>query len=404
MLRVVRVQIGGLSLFKNDLIVDFFNSDSVRKMETDNEFTLNVFKVKSGLYSQVLMAFTGLNATGKTTVLELLSVIMQIVILGKTLNDSLIQQTLFKLIPLLKENKIDWKIYFIQNDIFYMLHSIISENKIHEKNISDTGFVYTTEELYSRKLAKVTRKNLFEFSEEDNVVKRTEELDNPYLKDDISIVTSVKGIKGVVRPLSNDTNINVPVWLGVPSSEAIHVFDPNVEQLKIYNTKEGNPQSELSFKNRANLKYSGSPLGLVNLLSSGTIKGLSILPAIIKALEMGGYVFLDEIENHFNKKIIEWFFNLFTDKRTNPNGACLIFSTHYPELLDFFARKDNIFITRRDTDNYCECVKYSDFIARNELSKSRVLLENAIGGTAPRFQDLENGRKWIQSIVTKEGA
>ena len=144
-------------------------------------------------------------------------------------------------------------------------------------------------------------------------------------------------------------------------------------------------------------------MGLLSLLSSGTIKGLTVLPGIIRALKLGGYVFIDEIENHFNKKIIEWFFSLFTDTRTNPHGACLVFSTHYPEILDSFKRKDNIYITCRDKENYCECVKYSDFIKRNALLKSKVILENVITGTAPRYQDLENGRKWIESVLNKEG-
>ena len=56
--------------------------------------------------------------------------------------------------------------------------------------------------------------------------------------------------------------------------------------------------------------------------------------------------------------------------------------------------KDNIYITRRDKENYFECVRYSDFVKRNELLKSKVILENVINGTAPRYQDLENGRKW----------
>lgn len=402
-MRIVRVEINNVTLFNKKFAVDFVNSDLVRKNRDDNENILPAYRVKSGIYTQVLMAFTGLNATGKTTALELLSAITQVILQGKSLNDASIQQVFLKLIPVLKERKLEWKIFFIHDHTFYHLHSVISAEDILNAAIENNGFKFIFEELKGIALSKVSRKNFNDVSQFKTYINRSQEKDNPYLQDDASIASSLKGVKGTVFPLGQNTNFNFPAWLGVPSEEALHVFDPNIQNLSIRRDKDGNSQYTLSFKNRDDFTYGGSPMGLVNLLSSGTIKGLTILPGIIRTLKLGGYVFIDEIENHFNKKIIEWFFSLFTDKRTNPKGACLIFSTHYPELLDSFMRKDNIYVTRRDKENYCECVKYSDYVRRNELTKSKVILENVIRGTAPRYRDLENGRRWIASIVNKGG-
>lgn len=402
-MRIVKVEINNVTLFNKKFAVDFVNSDLVRKNRDDNENILPAYRVKSGIYTQVLMAFTGLNATGKTTALELLSAITQVILQGKSLNDASIQQVFLKLIPVLKERKLEWKIFFIHDHTFYHLHSVISAEDILNAAIENNGFKFIFEELKGIALSKVSRKNFNDVSQFKTYINRSQEKDNPYLQDDASIASSLKGVKGTVFPLGQNTNFNFPAWLGVPSEEALHVFDPNIQNLSIRRDKDGNSQYTLSFKNRDDFTYGGSPMGLVNLLSSGTIKGLTILPGIIRTLKLGGYVFIDEIENHFNKKIIEWFFSLFTDKRTNPKGACLIFSTHYPELLDSFMRKDNIYVTRRDKENYCECVKYSDYVRRNELTKSKVILENVIRGTAPRYRDLENGRRWIASIVNKGG-
>lgn len=402
-MRIVRVEINNVTLFNQKFAVDFVNSDLVRKNREDNENILPAYRVKSGIYTQVLMAFTGLNATGKTTALELLSAITQVILQGKSLNDASIQQVFLKLIPVLKERKLEWKIFFIHEHTFYHLHSVISSEDILNTAIENNGFKFIFEELKGIALSKVSRKNFKDVSQFKTYINRSQEKDNPYLQEDVSIASSLKGVKGTVFPLGQNTNFNFPAWLGVPSEEALHVFDPNIQNLSIRRDKDGNSQYTLSFKNRDDFTYGGSPMGLVNLLSSGMIKGLTILPGIIRTLKLGGYVFIDEIENHFNKKIIEWFFKLFMDKTTNPKGACLIFSTHYPELLDSFIRKDNIYITRRDKENYFECVRYSDFVKRNELLKSKVILENVINGTAPRYQDLENGRKWIASIVNKEG-
>lgn len=401
-MRLLRVEIAGCGLFQDKFIFDFVNSDSVRKSYFDNDNALQAYKIKPGIYTQVLMALTGLNATGKTTTLELLSAITQIVMQGKSLNDPSIRRVFFKLLPLMKEKNLEWNVFFFYKHKFYLLHSVITAENILNEAVEDSGFKFKFEELKECK-EKVTRKNLGEVASYTIDLNRSEVADNPYLKEDVSIISSFKGFQGSVFPLGQSTNLNLPAWIGVPAEEVVHVFDPNIENLSISRDKEGKTTSRLSFKNHRKFTYGGSPMGLLDLLSSGTIKGLTVLPGIIRVLKLGGYVFIDEIENHFNKKIIEWFFSLFTDVRTNPNGACLIFSTHYPELLDSFKRKDNIYITRRDKENYCECVRYSDFVRRNELLKSKVILENVINGTAPRYQDLENGRKWISSIVNKEG-
>lgn len=399
-MKFLRIILENSILFKNGLTIDFINADQVRSRYADSEYILPAYKFKSGIYSQVLLAFTGLNATGKTTMLELLSAIMQVVMQGKGLNDVTIRNVWLKIFPQMYHENMKWSVYFLHEQQVYKLESTISLNH-EDENLDEIGFYYKDEHLWIKKLEKVTRKTLFDFTTYEKVINRKDEEKNPYLKDDVSIASSLQGAKGFIRPLGHDTNFNYPAWIGMPSKEAVHVFDPNIKQLRIYPDKKGDMQSVLEFENQEEFQYNGSPLELTRLLSSGTIKGLTLLPGTVKALQTGGYVFIDEIENHFNKKIIEWFFRLFTDKRTNPHGACLIFSTHYPELLDYFTRKDNIYITRRTKENQCECVRYSDFIKRNELSKSRVILENVIGGTAPRFMDLQEGRQWIQELINK---
>lgn len=405
-MRLLKIQIKNVPLFENDLIIDFVNSDLVRKSLSDNDNVLKIYKIKSGIYTQVLLGITGLNATGKTTALELLSAIAQILFHGKGLNESSIKSVIMKVFPGKEGKLLEWNLYFLNDKKIYLLNSTITfKNLLNEDDEFTSGIhlKYMSESLLWKSLRDTKKEDLFDFINiiENNKLLRDEEEKNPYLKDDVSIVSSIRGIKGFIRPVGQDVNFNFPAWLGTPSEEAVHVFDPNISSLMITKDENGKLTSELSFRTRENIKYGGSPVSLTNLLSAGTIKGLSILPGAVKALRLGGYVFIDEIENHFNKKIIEWFLDLFTDKRTNPYGACLVFSTHYPELLDYFTRKDNIYITRRDENNYCECIRYSDYIKRNELSKSKIILENVIGGTAPRFKDLEKGKKWVQTIVTK---
>ncbi len=84
---------------------------------------------------------------------------------------------------------------------------------------------------------------------------------------------------------------------------------------------------------------------LEGLLSTGTIRGMVILSIIKEHLALGRDVYMDEIEANFNKNIIRFIIDLFTDKKTNKYGARLFASTHFRETLDTTSRRDSIYLT-----------------------------------------------------------
>ena len=94
-------------------------------------------------------------------------------------------------------------------------------------------------------------------------------------------------------------------------------------------------------------------------LSSGTIKGINTFLNALRTFEKGGYLIVDEIENHFNHEIVSTLIRFYMDKRVNPNGAMIIFSTHYAELLDEFERNDNIYIVEIGTVSMLKILQLS---------------------------------------------
>ena len=56
------------------------------------------------------------------------------------------------------------------------------------------------------------------------------------------------------------------------------------------------------------------------------IKGLSVFMSAIFAFSEGGYLIIDEIENHFNREIVATLIRFFMDKKVNKNGATILFS------------------------------------------------------------------------------
>lgn len=76
---------------------------------------------------------------------------------------------------------------------------------------------------------------------------------------------------------------------------------------------------------------------------------------------------MDEIENHFNKEIVTTLVRFFMDSRLNRNGGTLIFTTHYPELLDEYDRNDGIYIVRNRNGITADNLSY--ILKRNDIKR-----------------------------------
>ena len=143
------------------------------------------------------------------------------------------------------------------------------------------------------------------------------------------------------------------------------------------------------------------PTELNRYLSSGTVKGIVTFTLAIQMLKEGGYLIVDELEDHFNKEIAATLLRFFMDSSVNKNGGVLIFSTHYPEILDEFNRNDSIFVTRnRDGITVSNL---NDILKRNDLKKSDAYQSGILEGTVPAYEAYMKLKKNIQASLEKEG-
>ncbi|MBJ6305923.1 ATP-binding protein, partial [Staphylococcus aureus] len=146
---------------------------------------------------------------------------------------------------------------------------------------------------------------------------------------------------------------------------------------------EGLPKFEIKFKN-SEIIHTSEIGDLGKILSSGTIKGLNIFANIFKVLVEGGYLIIDEIENHLNKRIVSSILEFFLSD-ININGATLIFSTHYIEILDDVDRSDSIYILNKD--EHIKVKKLSERLGkfdRADRKKSEVFLSGIVD-TVPDY-------------------
>ena len=91
----------------------------------------------------------------------------------------------------------------------------------------------------------------------------------------------------------------------------------------------------------------------------------------------------------------------FMDGKLNKNGGVLIYSTHYPELLDEYDRNDSIYITRNcngiTAENLCTILK------RNDIKKSNAYQSGFLEGTTPMYEaymQLKKGMITAMQVVT----
>ena len=116
----------------------------------------------------------------------------------------------------------------------------------------------------------------------------------------------------------------------------------------------------------------------------------------IFAFTEGGYLVVDELENHFNREIVTTLVRFFMDKKVNKYGATLIFSTHYSELLDQFERNDGIYIVRNIGGITAE--NLSKILKRNDIKKSEVYDSDFLQGTVPSYESYIALKKVLMSF------
>lgn len=397
MMRLLAFEIQNTNLFGEKLHIDLFATDKVSHLITDNDNIERAFKIKgtTSIYTQNLIAFTGLNATGKTTILEVIQMILGIISHNARLNDTNIKLILHKIIgnSIDINNPVTFIVWFVlDNQIFELTSRIVKKYNAYNEDI----FIYEDEIIKVQSIARLNKKYIFNFDKPIKVLKRNDYInDDTFLLEDVSIISMYKNKD--VKFMSSFEKYNIARFIQprIPDVSVIQCFDSAIRNIKESHI---NDKYILQFK-KENSEYNLSYNELETILSSGTVKALHFFPAIQSILETGGYILFDEIENHINKRLVEWILSLFENREFNPHGACLIFSTHYPELLDTFVRKDNIYITRKDIDGTIEAVKYSDDIKRNELLKSNVILGNLIKGTVPKYASMKAAEKALMGTI-----
>lgn len=385
--------VDGLPLFKDTLKIDFWAMQRVSSSETDS-----LFSISPNLYINCVNAFVGINASGKTSVLNTIIFAINLLqnepinhistkfILGES------PEIVFKLVFSTKTKKIcllETHIVSTKDNLGNIVYSISYET-LKEKSI----------------LKSSNKKQILDFS---NVIpfldRNTNINEQNFLADDMSIIIAYnKNSQDVIEAIEmlflTDINIIPYAHIQFPS-EILEFLDSSIARINITGDNPEKDSFHIVFKNGKEFIVQKQS-DLSRYLSSGTIKGITMFMAIISVLMDGGYLVVDELENHFNKEIVATVMRFFMDPKINQKGAVLIYSTHYPELLDEHKRNDSIFITKNTDGIIIE--NLSESLKRNDIKKSDAFQSGYLDGTAPSYNSYIKLKNYIKSFMGDSSA
>lgn len=369
-MRILRIEADGIFLFSEKIVIDF---NAEQRVYPDNAAML--YNPFGSTYTNNVLSFVGVNASGKTTSLKLISFVMSL------LNAEAINNIDAKIV-LERSERVLLKTYFYdENKGVCLLETVIGVTK--EEGAADR-YTILHEKLYIRKAGSISSKtNLFEFSD-DNLFKSRDVSQEQFmfLKDDVSIVIALGKTGNVFfRDLTEWTDFNVLNSFGDFPIALIQFLDPSIEYIQ-FNQNE--KELIVKFKRDKEPIAMRGRQSISHYLSSGTIKGLNVFMHAWLVLIKGGYFIIDEIENHFNKEIAATLIRYFMDKKVNKNGATLVYSTHYVELLDELDRNDGIYVIRNNEGVTIQ--KLHHILKRNDIKKSDVFQSGMLKGTTPSYE------------------
>ena len=383
-MKLLRATAEGLPLFKEKLDICFYAQQRISEEQKEQ-----LHPLFSNVYLNPATGFIGINASGKTSVLKVI-----LLILGIMNNEPINHIDTRDILGDAKKTVLNIFFYSETNKEVCRLETVVAAKKTKTE-----GIIYSiiSERIWSKKTEEIiARKAMLDFDGKEPIMVRSGQED--FLSDDVSIMIALNKKTGEnirIVDLLLFTNINVlPFSEGIPA-EVITYLDPTVESL-YFDEKDQKKIIRLKFKDKEEIVLN-NPLELSNYLSSGTVKGMIIFTLAKEVLQNGGYIVVDEIENHFNKEIVTTLMRFFMDSKLNKNGGTLIFSTHYPELLDEYDRNDSIYITRNRNGITAE--NLSSILKRNDIKKSDAYQSGFLEGTTPMYEAYMRLKKSLAAVL-----
>lgn len=353
--------------FKNEAFLDFCAepiSDNVESLITD----------KDGEKFLPVMSIYGPNGGGKSTVLEALGFLKEIIIkplIASKINEDISAEEMQMLTKLLKEtNKekyhkfdktcenspIKFQISFRTKDIEYQYEISIIKNEIVNEN------------LYYKSLEDEDVNIVFERNRDECVIgEDIEGVSIEKLKNSLPLLSHIGAsydIEIIDKAISWFFNINFIDYDNPTNDKQILIpkdgkrrelffsllreMDINISDLRIVEDDEGDIKEIFTKHIIGGLEFELS----IKEESSGTRKIFSCLTRIIDCLKDGELLIADELDAKLHPKLLRVIIELFTNPKSNRNGAQLLITSHdIVNMLPEVFRRDEVWFCALNSNN-----------------------------------------------------
>ena len=346
----------GFKMLKKGFEINFLTKTRVDK----NSLNDDLIEFGSDFYYPIETIFIGKNSSGKTTVLELINIALDI------LNEGRVKRT-----------------YFEYNDTFSVEIIFYVSGIIYNYSAS-----YKNDALDDRAFLTIIDESLTKTSFKDSYRK---DLSNASYFKVNDFVNNIGSDTSNIKKYANDGSFNVTLssfadypnnfglfydFLGKDVFNALlKLFDDSVDYIKPI--KDNRLKDGYTIKRVGNGKaFNVDVLTLKKILSRGTVRGINLYALSIITFMNGGHLIVDEIESSFNRNLIENLIIMFNDKTINKKDGSIIYSTHYSELLDMGNRCDNVNVLNRNETSISIMNMHENYDVRVDMLKSSQFDQN----------------------------
>lgn len=368
-----------------------FSFIPLQKVYDDVDADSSVSRIQGSLYDNKILAISGINASGKTSLLSLIEFMLEVFLCNQALNADNPRKVLDRFYD---SKPIVINVLYSSDGNLYRIISVI--------NKQDGRFVFEDERILRFAKSLVSKRTVSDMANYINILRRTELSmeQRSFLESDKSIIFASVNESDSPRVFSyQESSLPDSRMIQLAADAIIPYLDSSIERINVKAEnlycvyRRGRAPEELSY------------MELISSLSSGTLRGIGFFARILTVLKYGGYLLVDEIEDNLNKTIVVNIIELFMRKKTNPHGAHIVFTTHYQELLDILARNDSIYITTRDPEWNLVIRNLAEFLKRRDVKRSDLLFSNYYDlGTAVDYSSYINLKRSIEHIIGDSGS
>lgn len=377
-MRTIYFKATGLNQFNdNTLEIDFRPTKRIRSDIHIDELDF----ISEKIYLPNTVPFVGKNASGKTTTMNCYFSLTNL--LSNNAAQTIQSTNYSGIVEVVYVDKLE--------NITYLFKSVI---ELKEKATGGTSVI--SERIFKRKLLKSDTKNtILDFKPTDldydsanntffdsNSVYTNSYLNkletgysvlySPIYTANLSLQDQFISIFDFQRQLGTVADAQM--------SSILQLLDEDIEYLK-YSGK----NNEYFFKRKKENELLIPINALATILSAGTLRATCVYFYAFIALQGKTQLIVDEIDLNIHNALAVELVTLFQDRKMNPNGSTLMFTTHNLDLLDCFNRNDVIHVISKDPKIYN--YKLSDVVERNDsnLSKAKQYLENVVD-SSPSYE------------------